>query len=197
MSNESNNSDQTQSSLEQLLGSLGVKTWDMLLVGDGSGSRWGYECGWASVAVLPDEMKRYLFFGGLNCGTVNIAEMMAYMTPLLWFEARERAKSQDGRPPKAVYHIHILTDSEYVEQRGEGGQLNFKRNQALWAVFEMFNRRGFMLHWHWKPRDTTALNKLSDCLSKLSRNLIKDNTVELQTKMLQAGFDPDQCNPFQ
>src|SRR5215471_12302353 len=72
------------------------ESWDFLVVGDGSGSNWKRPIGWAARLVERASGQRQTFHGHANRGTVNVAEMMALLWPLLWIAAREAERFQAG-----------------------------------------------------------------------------------------------------
>jgi ribonuclease HI len=169
--------------------------WDFLIVGDGSGSNWNYQSGWASISIEKETLKRRAWYGAMNCGTVNFSEMMAYLQPLNWYvaaEANRRSKSGKVR----FRDVHIVTDSKYCRDRGESPDSAPRRNSALWRVFDEFKRHGLLLHWHWIPRASVALNVYADKLSKEARLALKNSDVQ---DVVDGGFDNYQnvydCNP--
>ena len=194
--NSNNESQKEQESLEQLLNRLQIQPneWDLLLVGDGSGSKWGYPIGWGCVAVYPNRLDRKVYWGCASSGTVNIAESLAYLIPLTEFakDTHDQAKVNKRNEPK---NVHIVTDSEYARRRGEGsGSIDFKKNSAIWAGLEMFNRQGIFLHWHHKPREDVALNRYADAVSKEARRQAKNKKMLTdlfdKQKMLVAEHNP-------
>ena len=184
--------------LQQLLERLGIDhdKWDMFLVGDGSGSKWGYPIGWGCVALYPDRMDRKVYYGGMNDGTVNVAEAMAYMAPLTEFarDLHEKAKAKKQRHVTA--NVHILTDSAYTRQRGEqGAPTDYKRNSFLFRAYDMFSRQGIFLHWHHLKREDAELNRYADVLSKAARAPYK--AENLQIGLLKDGWATQDCNPWE
>lgn len=164
--------DSRSRTLEELLAAEKIKTWDILIVGDGSGSNWDREAGWAATSVERVTMERKVWAGAMNRGTVNVAEVMAYLQPLEWFAARERDRRQKKQPTRA-YQVHILTDSEYCRQAGASGGVGAGTNAGLWAAFGAFARLGFVLHWHHIPRNSCGLHEFADSVSKLARRRVK------------------------
>lgn len=171
-----------QETLEGLLDRLGIgDDWDFLIVGDGSGSNWNREAGWAAVSVERVTMERLVWYGAMNRGTVNFAEVMAYLQPLNWLAAREADRRGKGRQRSRACRVHIVTDSEYASNTGGSANRMVAKNGALWAAFDVFARQGFVLNWHWVRRDDCALNTYCDELSKLARRLAK--TYNLQERV--------------
>lgn len=142
--------------------------WDYVLIGDGSGSSFDREAGWASVLIERITLQRFVWTGFMNRGTVNIAEMMAYLQPLEWLaDQAERERAGGGKT--RAYQVHILTDSQYCEGRGGGRFAQGQKNAGFWGVFDVFARLGFVLNWHWIPRGDNALHEYCDALSKACR----------------------------
>ena len=187
----------TQETLDQLLERLGIHKYDFLLVGDGSGSQWGFECGWGCVSIDGSTFERRAWHGAMNTGTVNFAEMMAYLQPLCWYVNREMLNRKQPDYPVIVRHIHILTDSQYVKNKGSHKNMTSGPNSALWQIFKQFGSYGMKIHWHWIRRDTVDLNKYADLLSKAARVNLKGK--DLSAKVSTESFDPPrsvyQINP--
>lgn len=160
-------------SLEELLSRVGIKNyaWDVLIVGDGSGSNWDHQAGWASVSIEKSTRERIVWTGAVNRGTVNFAELMAYLQPLEWFAGRAADRRKKNAANLTAYHVHILTDSQYSQSTGESKGRAVVKNAGLWSVFDAFSRHGFVLHWHWLRRSDCDLNKFCDRLSKAARKL--------------------------
>lgn len=149
--------------LQKLVSSLKGAEWDNILVGDGSGSQWHRAAGWACVNItrMPLSVKPY--WGSMNLGTNNVAEIMAYVHPLLAI--------QNITSPGRFRNVHIFTDSQYVQTSGDitGSGRNVTGNGALWEIFKSLRRFGLILHWHWIPRDTHPFNAFVDELSRNAR----------------------------
>ena len=174
--------------MENTIESLGIEAWDLLLVGDGSGNTWEHACGWAAVAIQKTSFRPTFFHGAMSHGTNNMGEMLAYLQPLLWYQAQERKrrKEQNSAPVQRI--VHIATDSQYCQQRGSGASRDFKRNLPMWTVFDLIERQGFQLNWHWIPRESNILNIFTDHLSRESRlSLQGANLPEKATKMEDFG----------
>lgn len=149
----------TMPSLRDILRNFKIDNWDLLLIGDGSGSSGDRPIGWACIAIDRAEIGRRVFHGAANFGTVNNAELMAYLLPLTWY--LNKNNEQKGRD------VHIITDSTYTTR--VGGGLNSAANTAFYAVYRQFERCGLRLHWHWLNRNSIALHALADDISRVSR----------------------------
>lgn len=155
--------------LQELLTRFNITHWDYLIVGDGSGSTGDRECGWASVMIEKNGLARTVWFGAMNMGTVNVAEIMAYFQPL-----NHIFTSNDNLRGGKFVNVHVLTDSEYVANTGNSTLKRSHKNWILWNTFHTFQTQGLLITWHWVPRDTVSLNKYVDSLSKGARVTLKD-----------------------
>lgn len=131
-------------------------------------------------------MERRVWFGAMNCGTVNFSEMMAYLQPLNWYVAQELSR-RSNRGKVRFRNVHIITDSKYCTDMGERKNLTPNKNGSLWRIFDDFQRHGLLLHWHWIPRASVGLNVYVDKLSKEARLTIKN--CQAQERIEDSGFD--------
>jgi hypothetical protein len=139
-------------------------------------------------------MSRKVFYGAMNEGTVNVAEVMAYVQPILWYLRQVQDARSNGAAVRK-HTVHIITDSEYTANTGNKGHIHFKTNQLLWMVFELVKRHGLEIKWHWAQREDVDLNTYADILSKKARGLVKDNN---QIKaMAENGIDVHDVNPWE
>jgi len=164
--------------LDKLLKRLEITEWDWLLIGDGSASNWKYGCGWASTSITRETMDRKVWFGVMNYGTVNIAEMMAYLQPLEWYATNEANLRKRRKRRRRIRRVHIVTDSEYCRDQARRGDQRPKHHGAMWRMMEDFQRKGILLTWHWRERDDVELNRYADALSKAARLFLKENDVQ-------------------
>lgn len=149
--------------LDVLLKQLEITSWDFLLVGDGSGTKWDQPSGWAATVIGRRGLFRRVFHGGANYGTNNTAELMAYAYPLLWLASvRRQQKTAD------LWNVHVITDSAWVAAAGKNPAQR-KANKELWFLLDAARRSGIALYWHHLPRDTTALNRFAHNLANLAR----------------------------
>lgn len=158
-------------SLARVISRVGVDdSWDFLLVGDGSGSGWDIGCGWGVVLIERDTMKRHLFYGAMHPGTVMLGEIMPYLQALTWLQAELEKRRKRGSVLRRVHNIHILTDSMANKVIGSRTDKQVsKKNRGFWAIMTMLERQGLRIKWHHVKRESVALNRVADKLSKLSR----------------------------
>jgi len=184
-----------------VLDRIGVQRWDLLIVGDGSGSGWGAPCGWGSVLVDRQTHGRQLFFGAMNLGSVNCAESMPYLHAVNWFDSqfgKERLKA------RGVLNVHVLTDSQTIATWGnramsQTGDLP-RSNLAWWPAMKEYRRLGYQCHFHWAPRSTSTLNWTTDLVAGLARRALKDSVdhasqVALVVQAINAIDSVAFCDP--
>lgn len=157
--------------LQTVLDQLGVKQndWDLVLIGDGSGSNWQAGCGWAAVLIDKKSRQRRVFYGAMSCGTVNLAEVFPYLQAMMWYEDARKTwlDSSENRPLR----VHIITDSKYAADAGNL-LIPRKANAALWAALDTVIGNTYHVTWHWMCRNGTCLNAMTDELSKSSRKTL-------------------------
>lgn len=179
--------------LGSILQRLKIVDWDFVLIGDGSGSHWKHQIGWGCVSIHRATSTYTTWCGAMNYGTVNMAEMLAYLQPLTFIEASEATRRERTGNTRAV-NVHIITDSEYCKNTGNSRNRQLHRNSVLWRMYDSLLRQGIVTHWHWMRRETAALNRYADRLSKLSRLLMKDGHV-VDTAQAELG-KPEDLNPW-
>lgn len=132
-------------------------------------------------------MERRVWWGYANQGSINVAEGMASLWPLLWYANREADKVRQGGR-RRLTEVHVVTDSAYVQTTGEAeDRLHRKKNGPLWEAFDCVERQGIRVHWHWIKRETAGLNQYADQLSKLVRVSFK--AYNMQERLATGGGD--------
>lgn len=183
-------------SLDKLLDRFKITDWSMLLIGDGSGSFWEQPIGWGCISIDKETLLRKRWCGSMNSGTVNVAEAMAYLQPLLWFVSNVIEKrKKDGKA--VVHHVHVITDSQYVRNSDNRREMLASGLGPIWRLFSQFITHGVMLHWHWAKRETVALNKLADRLSKASRKATDYKAMFQESDERFGGSALDTLNPVE
>lgn len=155
--------------LEALQTRLGISQYDLLLIGDGSGSRWEHPCGWACLLIDRLTRGRRVFFGAMNAGSINFAEALPYLQALNWFDAhfgKDRIK-ETGR-----LTVHVVTDSQVVATWGNAAltmTVPPRKHIPLWGMLRAYKDVGYDIKFTWAERMTSQSNWLSDCIAGLSR----------------------------
>lgn len=151
--------------------------WDILLVGDGSGTTSTSRGGWGCVGIEHSRpLKVETFFGGTSYGSNIRCELLAYVFPLIYYAELANAGTR----------VHVVTDCKYVTQRGEQ-RTRYKKMQhkPLWTAVDSCRRAGLVIDWHWVPRDTYGLNKLAHKLANKSRKAMEQVQPPTEKKTVQ------------
>jgi ribonuclease HI len=165
----------------ELLVTAGIANddWDALIVGDGSGSRYGWPGGWAAVLYDRKSGLRKQFYGALSDTTVNVMELSPYIYAMMWYShgpGQDLLKSRRATAKTGVMyslpHVHILTDCEVIAKQGNR-TWSRDANAPLWRAMEGFTTLGYRISWHFADRDTSAANRLCDALSKAARRAVQ------------------------
>lgn len=159
--------------LYEVLDRFQINAWDAVLIGDGSGSSFERGCGWAAYLWRRHAAMPMLFHGGFSHGTNNIAELMAYLHPLLWYLALPEVQR---RPDRIV---HIVTDSNYLVSTAKGEITAKRAHLPLWLAVRGAEHRGLSLLWHWLERDLSQHNHQADDISRQTRILLENFTEKL------------------
>jgi ribonuclease HI len=172
-------------SLQDLLDQLHIDRWDYLIIGDGSGCGWDSGAGWGSVLIERRTGHRSVWWGAVNRGTVNFAEIMAYLQPLNWLSSKVLELRKSGEIGTRAYRVHIITDSDYCRQSLANQGSTKVKNGGLWEIFRFYRRVGFVIQAHWIRRETIPLNCYADRLSKLVRKHVEAYNLEEHATMPQ------------
>jgi len=160
-------------SIPDILDSLQIDEWDVLLIGDGSGAGWNLlsGCGWASVLIDKYSNNHKIFLGATSPSTITIGELSPYLFAMNWYMSadgpgcdRVKAASFSGK----LLRVHIISDSEVVVKSGNKMQSR-KSNRALWAAMDFFATQGCSIKYHHIKRNTVLMNVLMDELARKSR----------------------------
>ncbi len=182
--------------LPLVLDGLGISDWDVLMIGDGSGSGWNIGIGWAVTVIERARNGRKLLWGSWSSGTVVIAELMAYVHGLAWYE-HNMAGAARALLRKQVLNLHVITDSETVVHQGNN-VVGRQKMLPWWACFGNFLRLGYTAKFHHVPghdrERVLGLNVLTDHLSRAARVA----NSEIDTTRVVPGHaptDPYEVNP--
>ena len=169
-------------SLARLLTDYNVGKWDLIMIGDGSGSGADRACGW-SVAII-DRLTglRRMLAGAQNLGSITIAEVVPYIMALDYFNIVMRTpQHRTNMALPFSLDVHIFTDSSHTANAGKGLHTRVKHG-GLWASIAYFEEHGYKLTWHWFERDNPfKLHKLMDEMaSELRERVLNiEQTTEL------------------
>jgi ribonuclease HI len=141
---------------------LGMTDFDIMLVGDGSGTTVDKACGWYCGAYM--RPYTYAFRGGASNGTNNFAELMPYVHAL-WTLHSMLNRWTYG---KQHYKVTIVSDSEVTVRIGNG-QYQATKNESLWAAMNWFKDNGYEITWIHVPRNSNPISTLADAEAKKAR----------------------------
>lgn len=145
--------------------------WDVILVGDGSGSNWGVACGWA-MTVIERGGDTHVLHGAMSHGTSNVAEIMAPLHALSWLAAREEERRQKHRQPRNAYQVYVVSDSRYVVDTGKAANRLIHKNSLFWLWADNLASKGFVTHFRWLGREASRFIRYADDLSRTSRKYL-------------------------
>ena len=190
MNQENNASDnKLLISIPDILNSLQIDDWDVLLIGDGSGAGWNLlsGCGWASVLIDKYSNNHKVFMGATSPGTITIGELSPYLFAMNWYmssdgpgSSRVKDASFSGRPLR----VHIVSDNAHIVNSGNR-LCERKANKALWVAMDSFATQGCSMQYHHIKRSTVLMNVLMDELARQSRidpNAVWDETIKTLRK---------------
>jgi hypothetical protein len=176
------------SSLEDTIAKAGVPdTWDVMIVGDGSGCWWDKPCAWGCTLIDRHLGRRRAFYGGLSSGSIAIAELMPAVHAMLWY-AEFQGKVRRAQLRRGSLNIHIITDNETTSLHWAiltaGGQRaqKLRKKRPLWNVLLQLERSGYIFHFHWIARDTVGLNKVADKVAGITSKVIPEVEVKFEEK---------------
>ena len=166
--------------ITQILEDCMIPSWDVLIIGDGSGSKVDNPCGWSAVLVDRETSARRLFGGHTNAGSTNFAECMPLIQAMSWYD--HYYGQTRGSYANSFFNVHIITDSQSVQQAGENASRKGKHSGPLaflTAYIVQMQTKQYRFYWHWRPRNQYALTDLVDTQSKSHRITSNDGLAEL------------------
>lgn len=149
----------------ELAAEVGAKDFDLMLVGDGSGTTADLPFGWYCACYRPRDGRVLEHAGCATAGSVSVAELgpatfgvWAYRH-VLWHAHRE-----SPAPTRVV----IVSDSQSTVRCGTG-EYSRAANLPLWAAFDWLERHGWAVSWHWVPRNSNPVSKRADRVAGRAR----------------------------
>jgi ribonuclease HI len=149
-------------SLEALAEQLNLSDFDLLLVGDGSGTVYHQPAGWACVSYDRTLREAYVHTGAVSCGTNNFAELAPFVQALWYHHQAIHPLTSDP------LRVTIISDSEVTVRCGNR-QYARNANGSLWAAIAWFEEHGFDLNWRHIPRNSNAWAAWVDFVAKTGR----------------------------
>jgi len=186
--------------LARLNRELGLPSYDLLLVGDGSGTGgWQSDIGlgWACVCVEMSSGRRDLVSGAWSVGPIEVAELMAYFHSLLAFDRRRGdALKQKLKRPVSVL---VLTDNQVIVDQSRTQLLSSsvsadkcnRSTSPIWAGVRDIAKSGYVLTFKHIPRLSIRLNQICDLQAGASRKALIGTVTEWpdEGRLLSANKD--------
>jgi hypothetical protein len=149
--------------------------WDLILIGDGSGSKWDNPGGWACSMIMKSrETKEVHYFtplvGAVSRGSINWLEAVPY-----WHCLRHHYYHMDGKELCADggVDVFIVSDSEWVVKTMSGRQ-SARTHDDMVMLFQYYRQHGYRMQWRHVKRDVIKMNKIVDMLAVNAREYISD-----------------------
>jgi hypothetical protein len=159
-------------------------SWDVLILGDGSGSYWGRPGGWASV-ILDRSLGGYkVLCGAINDTTINICELMPTLYSLHWYHCGPGRKLQHARAEPV--RVSIVSDCRIICDQGNHLAAR-DRNEPLWLAIDRYQSLNYDLAFRYVDRELLFGNRVCDRLSKTMRKLVE--AVEQHMARLDVGAE--------
>lgn len=155
----------------KLSNQLGLPNYDLLLIGDGSGTTAAKASGWACYVYDYSNESLSFNFGGATLGTNNYAELMPYIQAL-WLDS----VSVHQKPRR----VEIVSDSELSVKCGNH-EYSRNSNGILWASLDWLELHGYIIHWNHVPRNSNPFSLACDHQAGIMRRQI-ENTVDKASK---------------
>lgn len=167
-----------QRSVDTLAGLLSylrtpVDGWDLLLVGDGSGSKWNNPGGWACAMIIQNRKTKEINYltplvGAVSRGSINWLEAMPY-----WHCLRHHYYDMQGKEMCANGGVDVLivSDSKWTVDT-MSGRNSAKVHEDMALLFQHYRQKGYRLHWRHVEREIIKLNSIVDVLAANAREYI-------------------------
>jgi hypothetical protein len=164
----------SNASLRRLSHEWQLPPWDVLIVGDGSGSgAWHQELGIGWASIVTDVFgNRVVQAGALHAGNVSLAELSAAAHGLWHYDAVVTKKRPRLEKP---LRVAILCDnSQIVAESRLSVEAQLRTTDSpQWAFFNAILLRGYVATWHWTPRIAVNLNWAADKLASKARRALQ------------------------
>jgi ribonuclease HI len=159
--------------LTALAQQLGLADFDLLLIGDGSGTVYDQPAGWGCVAYDRHKDQVVLHAGATSCGTNNFAELFPYVQAL-WHHHQVHKNDLAG-----PIRVQIVSDSELTVRCGNGLYAR-NANACYWASIAWFETHGYSLTWSHVPRNSNPWHTLMDAVAGALRRQILATVADLR-----------------
>ena len=154
---------ETIKQMEELAAELGFSDFDLMLVGDGSGTTADKACAFACKAYDRRQQEVITHWAALNHGTNNLAELLPYVHALWYHQTKTLGQNLSRR-------TLIVSDSELTVRQGLGAYTRDRTaNGAFWRSIEFFEDCGYEIVWRHVRRNTNPISTACDHIAGLTR----------------------------
>lgn len=143
---------------------------DLVLVGDGSGTKMDTPGGFSVVMYMPKIHDALLLTGSLSHCSNNIAELTPYIFALNLYQ---------GKTSKKDSKVRLFSDSEITVRMGNG-QYKPSKHVGLWQSIFWFREFGYDMRWKYLPRNSNPVLREMDRVSRAMRNMHEREQESLQ-----------------
>jgi ribonuclease HI len=161
-----------QQLMQELIDSMGLQGYDLVLAGDGSGTVADKPCGYCVFAY--DRKKNVVrqYTGSLSHGTNNFAELFPYVHAMWHYHAIHYDNREVGRASDAK-SVCVVSDSEVTIRQGSGAYYR-SCNGSLWEAIKWFENQNYGIVWRHIKRNSTRIHTVAD---ELAGKMRKNHTI--------------------
>lgn len=163
--------------LNDIIKNSNIVDWDVIIVTDGSGSKWRNAGGWAAIIFhnMDDEPK--VLYGAFSDTTINICELFPVIYSLIWFDRNYgiKLRKQLSTPtiePRNI-KVHVISDCEAIVKQGNGIWSTDTNKYFYYSLYGII-QKGYDIEFHWLDRNKLITNRMCDMLSKELRIIISN-----------------------
>jgi ribonuclease HI len=147
--------------IHNLINELSLPSFDILLIGDGSGTVVDTPCGYACFGYEFTSKEVNIFYGGTSNGTNNFAELIPYINALWYYNYKNNEPS----------NVLIVSDSELTVRHGNR-QYSRNSNKILWASLNYLESIGYNIVYKHVARNSNPVNKECDRIAGEIRKML-------------------------
>jgi len=159
------------STIKDVQDQLKLTEYDLLLIGDGSGTTIDQSSGWSCFYFDKNKFFYTILKGGCSFGTNNFAELAPYFNAL-WFDLYKQ-----GNVLKMDRKVQIVSDSEITVKCGNK-IYSRNCNLPLWSGINWLESIGYKLTWNHVNRNTNHISKLCDRIAGETRKMFLTNQTD-------------------
>jgi ribonuclease HI len=152
------------STFEELALEIGLGAFDVMLVGDGSGTVADRPCGYAVARYERAHSTFTWLVGAASHGTNNYAELLPYVHALWQYDATVQRRPRPTR-------VAVVSDSEVTVRCGQG-VYERRANLCWWRAADWFGENGYLISWRHVRRNSNRISARADALAGQTRSAL-------------------------